>query len=143
MFAYARLEGFRQALIQLGMNLAPSYTLEGDLTQRDGHQKALTLLDLEFPPTAIVACNDLMALGAVSAAQKRGLKVGKDIAIIGYDDVPQAEHNHPSLTTIHQPIYRIGSMLCEMLGKIMRGEELEEKSIILKPSLIIRESCGG
>jgi DNA-binding LacI/PurR family transcriptional regulator len=143
MFAHARLEGFKLGLQEQGLRLENSLVVVGDLTQKGGYEQAEDLLDRPDPPTAIVACNDLMALGAISAAQKRGLKVGEDIAIIGFDDIPQAELNHPSLTTLHQPIYKIGSMVCEMLIQCLKGVSLEEKGKILKPSLMVRESCGG
>jgi DNA-binding LacI/PurR family transcriptional regulator len=84
-----------------------------------------------------------MALGAISAAQKRGAVVGRDIAITGFDDIPLAEHSHPSLTTLHQPIYDIGRQICDMLIRIIRGEELVERHVLLQPELIIRESCGA
>ena len=98
---------------------------------------------MEDPPTAIVACNDLMALGAISAAQQLGLEVGEDIAITGFDNIPLAEHCHPPLTTVHQPIYQIGEMVCEMLIKQIRGEALEQDQIILQPSLMVRQSSIG
>jgi DNA-binding LacI/PurR family transcriptional regulator len=143
MFAHIRLEAFRTALMENNLSLEDELTVFGDLTQKGGFEQAEKLLDLDEIPTAIVASNDLMALGAISAAQKRGLEVGKEIAIIGFDDVPQAELNHPTLTTIHQPIYKIGTMACEMLIRTLAGDTLEEQNILLKPSLIVRESCGG
>jgi LacI family transcriptional regulator len=88
-----------------------------------------------------VACNDLMAIGAMSAAQKKGLIVGEDLAITGFDDTPLAEHTHPPLTTVHQPIYKIGRMVCEMLIKRIQGETPKPAHILLQPSLVIRQSC--
>jgi len=143
MFASVRLEGLRKALNGLNAPLADELIIVGDLTQMGGFQQTEKLLDIQEIPTAIVASNDLMALGAISAAQKRGLMVGKDIAIVGFDDIPQAELNHPSLTTIHQPIYKIGTMVCEILVQLLRGEQIEEPQRLLAPSLIVRESCGG
>jgi len=78
----------------------------------------------------------------MSAAQKRGLVIGKDISITGFDNIPMAEHTHPPLTTLHQPLYQIGGMVCEMLIHLVRGEELEKKNILLKPELIVRQSAG-
>jgi DNA-binding LacI/PurR family transcriptional regulator len=115
----------------------------GDLTQRDGFRQASAILDQSDRPTAIAACNDLMALGAISAAQKHGLKIGSDIAITGFDNIPLAEHCHPPLTTVHQPIYQIGEMVCEMLIKCIQGKSLEQEQIILEPSLVVRQSSGG
>jgi LacI family transcriptional regulator len=84
-----------------------------------------------------------MALGAMAAAQERGLVVGQDVAITGFDDIPPAQQSHPPLTTIHQPIYRIGQMICDMLIRQIRGEPLEERHVVLQPSLIVRGSSSG
>lgn len=142
-FTHYRLTGFTKTLEIHGLPVEPTLIVEGDLTQRAGWEAGERLLDLPNPPTAIVACNDLMALGAMGAAQERGLVVGRDIAITGFDDTPWAEHAHPPLTTIHQPIYQIGTMVCEMLVKVIREEVLVERQIILQPSLVIRQSSGG
>jgi len=143
MFAHYRRKGFREGLAEKGLQLDETMIVVGDLTQRDGFRQATLLLDQPNPPTAIAACNDLMALGAISAAQKRGLTVGKDIAITGFDNIPLAEHSHPPLTTIHQPIYQIGDMVCEKLIGLINGEKGGADQVLLQPSLIIRETCGG
>jgi len=83
-----------------------------------------------------------MALGAISAAQKRGLIVGQDIAITGFDDIPLAEHSHPSLTTVRQPVYDIGRQICQMLIHMILGDELPAHHVLLQPELIVRESSG-
>jgi DNA-binding LacI/PurR family transcriptional regulator len=140
MFTHYRLQGFRDGLTEAGLSVDEALILAGDLTQRGGHEQAKKLLDLPSPPTAIAACNDLMAFGAMSAAQERGMVVGKDIAITGFDDIPMAEFSHPPLTTMHQPLYQIGGMVCEMLIRLIRGEELDEKYVLLKPELIVRQS---
>ena len=142
-FATYRLMGFRQAMEENGLSVDESLILVGDMTQRSGHRLGSELLDRPDPPTAIAACNDLMALGAMTAAQERGLVVGQDIAITGFDDIPPAQYSHPPLTTVHQPIYRIGRMICDMLIKCINGEPLAERHILLRPSLIVRRSSGG
>ncbi len=143
MFANERLEGFKEVLDRNSLGLPDQLIKIGDLTQMSGLEKTEELLDTDTPPTAIVACNDLMALGVIRAAQKRGLVIGKDLAVVGYDDIPQAEHSMPSLTTIHQPIYHIGSTICDMLVSVLRGEEPEVRQKVITPTLIIRESCGS
>jgi LacI family transcriptional regulator len=143
MFAGHRLIGFRQAMNENSLSVDESLIVEGDLTQRKGHQLAGELLDRSDRPTAIAACNDLMALGALTAAQERGLIVGRDVAITGFDDIPPAQYSHPPLTTVHQPIYRIGRMICDMLIKSIRGEPLPERHVLLRPSLVIRRSSGS
>lgn len=143
MFSKHRITGLIEGLSRHGRNLPKSLICEGGLTLRGGYEQANVLLDLPNPPTAIAACNDLMALGAFSAAQERGLVVGKDISITGFDDIPMAEHAHPSLTTIRQPIYKIGRKVCEMLISLIQGKSLEERQIILEPELVVRSSSGA
>ena len=104
MFGHYRREGFLSGLKDNKIEIDPELILTGDLTQRAGYELGLELLMREDPPTAIVACNDLMALGVISAAQQLGLEVGKEIAVTGFDNIPLAEHCHPPLTTVHQPI---------------------------------------
>jgi LacI family transcriptional regulator len=83
-----------------------------------------------------------MALGAISAARKRGMAIGRDIAITGFDDIPLAEHSHPPLTTVRQPIYDIGRQICDMLIRLIQGEKVAKRHVLLQPELIVRESSG-
>jgi len=140
MLAYYRRRGFVQGLQSHNLPVNERFILEADLTQQGGRQAAETLLSMPRPPSAIVACNDLMALGAMSAAHQRGLTVGRDISITGFDDIPLAEHANPPLTTVHQPVYQIGTMVSEMLINIIQGKTLPDQHVILQPSLIIRQS---
>lgn len=142
MLAHYRLKEFNNTLEAHGLPVDTDLIIEGDLTQRAGRMIGKDLLDMSKPPTAIVACNDLMALGAIAAAQEQGMVVGKDVSITGFDDIPFAEYAHPPLTTVHQPIYRIGTMVCQMLTSVIKGEELTERQVILQPSLIVRQSSG-
>ena len=91
-------------------------------------------------PTAIIAANDLMALGTIAIAQEAGLVIGQHLSVAGFDDIPPAEL--ASLTTLHQPIYDIGRQLGEMLSALVLGEHLETRHVLLKPELIVRTSSG-
>lgn len=142
LFSQYRLDGLRSRLQELNAPLEPTLVRIGDLTQRSGYEQAMELLSLPTPPTAIIAFNDLMAFGAMSAAQNRGLVVGSDISITGFDNIPMAIHSHPPLTTVDQPIYQIGNIVCEMLIKCITGETLEQRQVLLQPELNIRESSG-
>jgi LacI family transcriptional regulator len=142
MFCHHRLAGIQNKIQQLGLPGDQLKIVEGDLTQRSGYEQTQAMLDGPDPPTAIIASNDLMAFGAISAVLERGLIVGKDISITGFDNIPMAEFSHPPLTTINQPIYQIGSMVCDMLIQRIRGEPAQPKQVVLAPSLIIRQSCG-
>ncbi|MGD2205269.1 MAG: LacI family DNA-binding transcriptional regulator [Anaerolineae bacterium] len=142
MFTVHRRAGLEATLKRNELPCKPEYCVLGDLTQRGGFRAMNGLLDLASPPTAVVAYNDLMALGAISAVQKRGLVVGDGVAVTGFDDIPLAEHSHPPLTTVRQPIYDIGRQVCEMLIRLIHGEELPKRHVLLQPELIVRESTG-
>jgi LacI family transcriptional regulator len=143
MFAYYRLAGYKRALERNGLPMQEEWIAIGRLTQEDGYREGSKLLDLEPAPTAIITANDLMALGVISAAQERGMTVGRDLAVIGFDNISLAEHSHPPLTTVHQPIYDIGRMICLMLIQLIRNENPVQRQVMLEPTLVIRESSGG
>jgi LacI family transcriptional regulator len=142
-FTTLRLNGLRTALERAGVSLQEDMILEGTLTHRSGFDNANRLLDAPRSPTAIVAFNDAMAIGAMRAAQERGVAVGAELAVTGFDDTPMAEHAYPALTTVRQPIYQIGMMVCEMLVQLIRGENIQKRQTLLQPSLVIRRSCGS
>jgi len=143
MFASHRLAGYKEALAAVDISFDEGLVIGGALTERSGHAAGNDLLAWDDPPTAIIACNDLMALGVISALRSKGLTVGRDVAVAGFDDIPLAEHAHPPLTTLRQPIYEIGRRICEMLIHLLQGDTLEERHVILKPQLVVRESCGS
>jgi DNA-binding LacI/PurR family transcriptional regulator len=98
-------------------------------------------MDVADRPTALISMNDTQAIGAMHSAQERNLQVGKDIAIIGFDDAPMTQYLQPALTTIRQPIRLVGRKCIEMLVSLMDGSLLEERHIYLKPKLIVRASA--
>jgi LacI family transcriptional regulator len=142
MFANYRLGGYKKALERNDIPIQEDLIAIGRLTQEDGYCEGSKLLNLEPAPTAIIAANDLMALGVISAAQEQGLSVGRDLAVVGFDNIPLAEHSHPSLTTVHQPIYDIGKMICRTLIQLIKNGDPVQRQIMLEPTLVIRESSG-
>ncbi len=143
MFASHRLAGYREALAARAVPFDETLVTLGRLTERSGHEAGLRLLSQDPRPDAIAACNDLMALGVISAARRLGLSVGRELAVTGFDDVPLAAHAHPPLTTVRQPIYEIGRRICRMLIHLLGDEPLEERHVILEPELVIRASSTG
>jgi LacI family transcriptional regulator len=139
-FAHYRLQGYSRALDTAGIEIDERLIYEGDLTQRSGVVAARKLLSSDQPPTAIVAANDLMALGVLTVVQEMNLRIGKDISVAGFDDIPAAENI--SLTTLRQPIYEIGGQLSKMLCLLVNGKALDNHQILLKPELIVRGSTG-
>jgi LacI family transcriptional regulator len=138
-----RLLGYKDGLKEAGIAYNEKLVVSGELTTRSGFEGANELLDLPEPPEAIIGANDLMALGAMRAAQTRGLRVGIDIAIAGFDGTEASEHAHPPLTTVSQPVYDIGQMVCQMLLTLIQGEILDPAELLLVPQLIVRQSTTG
>jgi len=139
-FTSQRINGLRNGLARYDIPLQENLIRTGDLTQKSGYENALELLKSPERPTVIVAFNDLMALGVMSAAQELGFVVGEEVLVTGFDDIPMAEHSHPSLTTVHQPVYAIGGMVCEMLIQTIKKEMDGHQQQLLTPSLVVRQS---
>jgi len=122
MKAHLRLSGFLQGLDTHNLPIDEALILVGGFRQRSGRLLGGQLLDLPDPPTAIVAQNDLLALGAMSAANERELLVGTDVSITGFDDIDLAEYANPPLTTIRLPAYEMGKRICQLLFDVINGE---------------------
>jgi LacI family transcriptional regulator len=120
---------------------APELIYEGTFFQPDGFAGASALLDLPFPPTAIFASNDVMAMGVMDAVRDRGLRVPADISIVGFDDIPQASLVHPALTTVNQPLEKMGRVATQMLLDLLHVPDREAGRIELPTELVVRDSC--
>jgi len=138
-----RFAGYRDGLSAASIAFDESLVAEGDLTRSGGYQAAQRLLGLPEPPTAIIGVNDLTAIGAMRAAHERGLNIGDDLAVAGYDGTEDSAHTQPPLTTLKQPIYETAQRLVCMLLALIAKEQLVERQVILHPELIIRGSTGG
>jgi LacI family transcriptional regulator len=137
-----RWEGYLSGMERSHLPIKQDYVLEGGFNERAGQISTHLLLDLPEPPTAILTANDICAFGVMRALQMRGLQVGKDISVIGFDDISLAEHWHPSLTTIAQPFRKIGFSLMQALFSVISGEVAIPQSMV-EPKLIIRQSTGS
>jgi LacI family transcriptional regulator len=143
MFGHYRLQSFYDTMRDNNLTIQPEWIVEGDLTQRGGAESVAALLALTPRPTAIIGGNDLMAIGAINRIQQHGLKVGQDIAVGGFDDIPLSAYMTPPLTTIHQPIYEIGQETCAMLIDIVNGRTLQNPHVLLTPTLVTRASSNS
>ena len=97
-----RRRGYERAMLRAGLETPPDYWQLGDWSAESGYSAMARLLTLPSPPTAVFVCNDLMAIGALEAVQRKGLRVPEDVAIVGFDDIPAASWVRPRLTTIAQ-----------------------------------------
>ena len=105
--------------------------VEGDFQVQSGYAGAEQLLKLNSIPSAIFACNDLMAIGAYRYAHEKQLRIPQDISIIGFDDIRLAEFANPPLTTIRQSKAKMGAQAAELLlGRIANGNQSFRQEII-------------
>lgn len=139
---FDRYHGYLLGLQEFQLKPDPAIVMRGDLSPESGYIAAGQLLSLQNAPTAIVCVNDLTAIGAMHAVHERGLKVGRDIAIAGFDGIADSAHTQPPLTTLDQPVYDIACQLMKMLIKLVSGEFPNERQIKVHPKLLIRPSTG-
>jgi LacI family transcriptional regulator len=135
-----RMEGYREAISRAGLEVDESLVIDSAPTREGGLEAVLKVLENPNPPTAIFCFSDLIAFGVMQGLMMKGITPGKDIDIVGFDNVPVAEIYHPPLTTISSFPRRIGKEAANLLYQQMEKIEREQQRIILNPELIIRES---
>lgn len=139
-----RVDGWRAAMVDAGIEFNPEWIFEGNWSAESGYRCAEKLLH-EFPDIeAIFACNDQMALGVQKAASILGFRIPEDVALVGYDNIPESEFYRVSLTTIRQGFTKLGKAAMRELDRKIKGEENSEtttsEAILIEPELIIRKS---
>jgi LacI family transcriptional regulator len=137
-----RLGWFRQAMKHHSLSVNEKHIVHADLTGTGGFQAAIELLSLPDPPDAILCINDETALGVLHAAHSRGLEIGRQIAVAGFEGVQDAKHSEPPLTTLDIPVFDIARQLVSMLLNTI-SEETVESPVFIQPNLLIRPSTGG
>lgn len=137
-----RQEGYKKAMSAHGLICEGELIKETDFTTDGGYQATLELLEMEDPPTAIFAANNLMTLGALSAIHEQSLQVPHDVAVVGFDDTPWASSLHPPLTVVAQPTYELGRTAADVLLKRISEGDREIVELRLEPTLVVRGSCG-
>ncbi len=140
--ARARLRTYGEVLASYGLRPPDSLVAPGDFKYESGVDAVRVLLD-ERDATfdAIVVANDHMALGVIDALRARDIRVPRDIAIIGFDDIREARYCSPPLTTIRQPLQQQGRLAVEVLLQRLRGEPVDDV-LVLPAELVVRRSCG-
>ncbi|MCC6499374.1 MAG: LacI family DNA-binding transcriptional regulator [Anaerolineales bacterium] len=138
-----RMEGYAQSMKAAGLDINPKWIERGEGTFEFGREATSRLLELSDAerPTALIAWNDTQAIGALHAARERGVEVGRDFSIIGFDDAPMSQYLFPPLTTIRQPIREAGRKCVEILVSQVEGKPIKERQIVLPPVLIKRASA--
>ena len=140
-----RLAGYRQALLQEGIGYDPDLVVRGTGRVGGGQRALPALTALADPPTAVFCYNDMTAIGVLHAAGQAGLTLPRDLAIVGFDDIPFASYVRPPLTTIAQPKLDMGKRAMEMaLELLLRGGPSDGvvSNVVVQGELIVRESSG-
>lgn len=140
-----RLSGYLDAMADAGIPLDSDWIKRGESEFDYGYNAMCELLDLppERRPTAVVTTIDIIAVGAMNAIDAYGLRVGPDVAVVGFDDMPFVHYLKPGLTSVRQPVWEIGTRLIHILVALLAGETPDEQQILLTPELVIRESSVG
>ncbi len=137
---YARYVEFHRAY---GLKLDEQLVVRCPYSQSHGEKAAHALLSIAHPPTAILAGNDILAIGALLAAQQMGLNIPDDLSLIGIDDIYAASTTSPPLTTVAKPKYEIGTEAAtRLLHHIQDDNPPAPRQIFLKGHLVIRQTTG-
>jgi DNA-binding LacI/PurR family transcriptional regulator len=140
--AAERLKGFRRALNSARIQIEPEFVQEARFDTESGYQAALRLLRMLPRPTAIFACNDLMALGVLQAARELNLRCPEDLSIAGFDSLEFTKFTEPSLTSVYQPGYQLGATAGRLLLQRVDGMQSAPKKVLLPTELKKRNSVG-
>jgi len=136
-----RLAGYQSALAEAGLEGDPSLAQFGDFTEQSGSQIMLHLLALPRPPTAVLALDDTLALGAMRAAKRNGLRIPEEVAIIGFNNSPLCSYVEPALTSVAVDIPELARTATDMLIDLIEGCAIEPKRRIVPSHLVIRSSA--
>jgi len=139
--AHQRLQGYRAALDDAGIEREPALEAQGNFTESSGYEAATLLLKQRPHPTAVFVANDHMAVGVLGALQDAAIKVPTDMAVAAFDDIPLARYLTPPLTTVHVDMLALGQRAVQLLTgpRPIQGPRRE----VLPTTLVVRASCGS
>ena len=139
--ARGRVEGYRQAMVEAGIDVDPGWVVESTFGIDSGADATRTLMRLDLRPTAVFAVNDNTAIGALSAFENLGLSVPEDVSLIGYNDIPIVSHLPTPLTSMRVPFDQIASAALELLISGPQGKQ--DRIRVASPTLIPRRSTAS
>lgn len=137
-----RYQGYADALGAAGIAADPQLIVEGGQAEEGGYQAMSELLAAAERPSAVLACSDELAFGAMHALYDAGLSVGQDVSLVGFDDTPLAAHSHPPLTALRQPRRAVGEHLAALLDDAVQGRAAGARRVTLGARLMVRKSTG-
>ncbi|MBF0528781.1 MAG: LacI family DNA-binding transcriptional regulator, partial [Deltaproteobacteria bacterium] len=136
-----RVVGFKDALKAAGLPIHEHMVIYGNFQSRSGYDGLKTLMTNSPRPTAVFACNDMMAFGALLAAYEMDIKVPDQLSLVGFDDISLASLTIPKLTTVAQPKQEIAAISSELLMNRIKDKDKKPVKMILPTELIVRDSC--
>jgi len=138
-----RLRGYREALLENHLPVSEVLEISGSFSEESGYDAVKKILALTPRPTAIFASNDSMAVGALGALRELGVEIPRDMALVGFDDIPIARFLSPTLTSVRVSISDLGSQAIQKLVHAIREKNKHAKQhAVIPTSLALRESCG-
>jgi DNA-binding LacI/PurR family transcriptional regulator len=137
-----RKEGYIRALEENQIPIVNEYIGYGDYSMQSGYECMETLYKANPKITAVLAANDNMAIGAINYLSKVNVKIGKEISVIGFDNIELAACISPSLTTVEYPMERMSEVVVELILRQIKSGEDNIESVTLFPKLVVRQSCG-
>lgn len=143
--AEERWKAVRKVSHELGLEMDADLIInlqEDDPSPQVGYPYAKQFLTRKKPFTALFAYNDISAIGAIRAIQEEGLRVPQDVSVVGFDDIPWAAFHTPSLTTVRQPLAKMGQIAAATLVRMIEHDDEHSSEIAIEPTLVIRESTG-
>ncbi|WP_344124956.1 LacI family DNA-binding transcriptional regulator [Luedemannella flava] len=139
----ARLDGYRAALDAAGVPIDPGLIRQGDFQISSGVENARHLLGLPNPPTAIFASSDRDAIGIYQVAYELGIRIPKDLSVVGFDDIPPASWLTPPLTTVRQPLADMAGAAVDLVVDLARGKQPSRREATFSADLMVRGSTGA
>lgn len=141
--AELRRSAFYTALEEKGLQIDQALVVDCSTDPKAGEEAIIKILGYKDPPTAVACFNDLLAFGVISGLHRMGATPGRDIAVVGCDDIDEAERAYVQLTTARIQKWAIGQTVADMLIRRINNPDLPKQRVIIKPELVIRKSCGS
>jgi DNA-binding LacI/PurR family transcriptional regulator len=139
---HARMDGYRSAMEAAGLPVDPDLMRWGDFHVEAAFKHATAMLSMDDRPTAIFAGSDIQAMGVLEAARLAGLQVPAQLSLVGFDDIPLSRWMSPPLTSVRQPLANMAGTAVRLVLSHWDGADIEDRSVELATTLVVRESTG-
>jgi DNA-binding LacI/PurR family transcriptional regulator len=137
-----RLEGYKQALLDSGLEAQSEWIVEGEFLQESGYRAMSFFMSLPERPTALVTIDDVVAFGVLRGLTELGYKVPRDLSLVGFNNISISELATPPLSTVDIGIYQLGYTASQTLIRAIKGDPIHKNSLIIPHRLIMRESTA-